>query len=76
MSSQNPTIGQAPAPGTIINGCRIIGEIGAGGMGSVYKALDESLNRHVAIKIMHQATDNRIGRTRFLREAFARASKL
>jgi len=71
MSSQNPLIGQAPAPGTIINGCRIIGEIGAGGMGSVYKAFDESLNRHVAIKIMHQATDNRIGRTRFLREASA-----
>ncbi|PKL45993.1 MAG: hypothetical protein CVV42_18010 [Candidatus Riflebacteria bacterium HGW-Riflebacteria-2] len=71
MSSQNTLIGQAPAPGTIINGCRIIAEIGAGGMGSVYKAFDESLNRHVAIKIMHQATDNRIGRTRFLREASA-----
>lgn len=71
MSSQNPLIGQAPAPGTIINGCRIIAEIGAGGMGTVYKAVDESLNRQVAIKIMHQATDNRIGRTRFLREASA-----
>lgn len=71
MSSENSLPGQAPTPGTVINGCRIIGEIGAGGMGSVYKAFDESLNRHVAIKIMHQATDNRIGRTRFLREASA-----
>ncbi len=71
MSSQNTHFSQAPEPGTIINGCRIIGEIGAGGMGSVYKAIDESLNRQVAIKIMHQATDNRIGRTRFLREASA-----
>ena len=71
MNSENSRPGQAPTPGTIINGCRIIGEIGAGGMGSVYKALDESLNRHVAIKIMHQATDNRTGRTRFLREASA-----
>lgn len=40
-------------------------------MGSVYKAYDESLSRHVAIKIMHQTTDNRTGRTRFLREASA-----
>ena len=71
MSSDKSSPGQAPAPGTVINGCRIIGEIGAGGMGSVYKAFDESLNRHVAIKIMHQATDNRVGRTRFLREASA-----
>ncbi|MBU1107106.1 MAG: protein kinase [Candidatus Riflebacteria bacterium] len=71
MSSEISKPGQTPMPGTIINGCKIIAEIGAGGMGSVYKALDESLNRHVAIKIMHQATDNRIGRTRFLREASA-----
>lgn len=57
--------------GTIINGCKIVDEIGVGGMGSVYKAYDETLSRHVAIKIMHQATDDRIGKTRFLREASA-----
>lgn len=60
-----------PIPGTVINGCRIVSEIGAGGMGSVFKALDETLGRHVAIKIMHQASDEHIGRTRFLREASA-----
>ncbi len=60
-----------PTPGTVINGCKIVGEIGAGGMGSVYKAYDETLSRHVAIKIMHQAANDQIGRTRFLREASA-----
>ncbi len=61
----------APTPGTLINGCKIVAEIGAGGMGSVYKAFDETLSRPVAIKIMHQASDDKIGRTRFLREASA-----
>lgn len=60
-----------PVPGTIINGCKIIEEIGSGGMGSVFKAYDETLSRHVAIKIMHQVSDERVGRTRFLREASA-----
>ena len=32
--------------------CRLVQQIGAGGMGVVWKALDTSLNRHVAIKIL------------------------
>lgn len=57
--------------GTIINGCRIVEEIGTGGMGSVFKAIDESLSRPVAIKIMHQSSNQKIAITRFRREAAA-----
>lgn len=62
--------------GTIINGCKVIDEIGTGGMGSVYKGYDEALSRPVAIKIMHQASDklDQLGKARFQREASAIAN--
>ncbi len=45
----------ALAEGEHIGSYRIIEPIGQGGMAAVYKAHHPLLNRHVAIKIMHQA---------------------
>lgn len=55
---------------------RIINQIGVGGMGVVYRALDTRLNRNVALKFLpaHYHTDNK-ARERFYAEARA-ASQL
>ncbi len=41
------------AKGDKLDHFTIVGEIGRGGMGTIYKALDEMLNRYVALKIIH-----------------------
>lgn len=55
--------------GDRIPGYRIEGELGQGGMASVFLALQESLNRSVALKVMAPALSaDRDFRTRFLNE--------
>jgi serine/threonine-protein kinase len=58
-----------------IPGYTILGKIGQGGMGVVYKALQTSVNRTVAIKILsNTATKDKTYVTRFLQEAQSAAS--
>jgi eukaryotic-like serine/threonine-protein kinase len=56
-------------PGAQIGTYRIESEIGAGGMGVVYKGLDTKLNRPVAVKVLSNRVADKVSRTRFQREA-------
>ncbi|MBI3854800.1 MAG: protein kinase [Planctomycetes bacterium] len=59
-----------PLLGTSFGPYKITGAIGRGGMGAVYEGLDETLDRRVALKVLHgQFADNREYQDRFLREA-------
>ena len=63
------------APGTRLGPYEVLGPLGAGGMGEVYKARDTRLDRTVAIKVLPEhlsATPDL--RARFEREARARAA--
>jgi serine/threonine protein kinase len=57
-----------------LSGHKILGEIGAGGMGRVLLAQDEGLNRKIAIKILSaRLRQEALIRTRFMQEARALA---
>jgi eukaryotic-like serine/threonine-protein kinase len=59
--------------GTLLNRrFRLEEQIGSGGMSTVYRAFDETLERDVAIKLMHRAlSDDPLQHERFRREARA-----
>jgi len=52
---------------------QILGELGQGAMGTVYRGRDEMLDRDVAIKVMSRGLADADARARFLREARAAA---
>jgi eukaryotic-like serine/threonine-protein kinase len=60
----------ALTPGTKLGPYEILGPLGTGGMGEVYRARDTRLERPVAIKILPaEFTADPVSRQRFEREA-------
>ncbi|HZN97731.1 MAG TPA: serine/threonine-protein kinase, partial [Gemmatimonadales bacterium] len=56
------------APGTVLGGYEITGELGRGGMATVYLAQDLKLHRQVALKVLRRQLAASLGSERFLRE--------
>ena len=61
-------------PGDTVSRYRILGRLGAGGMGVVYRAEDTRLHRAVALKFLPPDSLGEVERQRFLNEARAAAA--
>lgn len=69
---QTSTDSQSLSAGSVLGRYRLIQQIGRGGMGEVWKAHDENLDRDVAIKFLLRGTvDHTTSDQRFRREALA-----
>ena len=62
------------ARGARLGKYEIVGSLGSGGMGDVYRALDPRLEREVAIKVIRSLASNSEAQARLWREARAAAS--
>jgi tetratricopeptide (TPR) repeat protein len=68
----NQAVSHDALVGQTLGHCRIAEKIGAGGMGDVYRAHDEHLDREVAIKVLPPGTlSDESSRKRFHKEALA-----
>ena len=73
---QQGTATDSAKVGEVFGHYRIINALGRGGMGTVYRALDVSLQRHVALKVIRTPPDNGTNTHHFqrlLQEAIAQA---
>ena len=71
-----PLEGEDALIGGTLGHFEIIEPIGRGGMGQVYRALDKSLQRYVAVKVIHCESDSGIdtqAQARLMHEAVAQA---
>ncbi len=72
---------QSPAAGATVHGAQVLGnyrieqEVAAGACGVLYRAVDQRLNRTVAIKVLHgDHAESQIARQRIGQEAMAAAA--